>query len=72
MIAIKAFNMPDTCIECPMIRLGEQGSWDYCNYMYHKKYSFHDKYAFQAEKQTERPKFCPLRYVTLRKEKGYE
>ena len=46
---------PKTCLDCPCCHFGENGAWDYCQARPHE-----DKYSFQAEKQTERPKWCPI------------
>lgn len=46
---------PKTCLDCPCCHFGENGAWDYCQARPNE-----DKYSFQAEKQTERPKWCPI------------
>lgn len=46
---------PKICLDCPCIRIGQNGAWDWCQAM-----PYTDRYAFKSEEQTERPKWCPI------------
>lgn len=58
-VLIKDMSMPDTCLYCPLCHIGQNGSYDHCEYFFDKVDDL-DEYSFQSADMEDRPDFCPL------------